>query len=712
MQLEAADCGAAALGIVLAHFGKWVSLEELRAACGAGRDGSSAEDLVRAARAYGLNATGWRREVHQLASLSPPMILFWQFSHFVVLEGIRDGRYYLNDPASGHRVVEEDQFDRHFTGVALVFEPGEAFQPGGKPPGVLCRMWPWLREFKATLAFASICGLLLALALLAPPVLLAIFVDQVLVGGQDGWDGALVGAMVGAGVLTYLLTWLQMRSLRRLVLRISADQSARYVRQLFRLPVQYFAHRFAGDLASRVQLIDQIAKVGAGELVGLAIELVMATAFLALMLAFDAFLGLAVAALGLLCVLFMRSSIRFRRDKNHRLRRDQGILVGVGMAGLRSVDALRATAQGNDFFSRWSGYQARELQARQDFAELGHVIGACPALFQLLGAAVVLGLGGLQVVSGEMSLGVLMGFYVIAGNFLHPIGRLVQFSDLLETLSADLQRLDDVLDASGADRRELDRSGPSPAVVTSEGRLRLVGSLEFRNVTFGFQHHRPPFIEGFSLEVHPGQRVALVGPSGSGKSTLALLAAGVYRPWSGEILFDGRPRGEIPREVLSVSVSHVAQHAVLFASTVRDNLALWDPAVPDERLFAAARDAAIHEEIIARPLGYDAPVEEGGRNFSGGQRMRLEIARALVSKPSVLIVDEATSSLDAGTELRIDDSLRRRGCTCFIIAHRLSTIRDCDRIVVLDKGKVVQQGTHDELMGMEEGMYRSFLHAD
>ena len=714
LQLQATDCGAACLGIVLAHFRRWVSLEELREACGVGRDGSSAADIMRAARAYGLETTGWRREPRQLRRMPLPIILFWEFKHFVVLEGFGDGRYHLNDPASGHRTVDEETFDRSFTGVALVAQPGEAFQPGGRPPGVLRRLWPWLREFKPTLAFAAGCGLLLAVPGLALPLLLSVFVDHVLGRGQLGWGGALAGAMAASAGLIYMLTWLQARALRTLAIHLSIGQADRYLTRLLRLPMQFFAHRFAGDLTSRMQLIDLVARTGAGQLVGVAIELVMSLAFLALMLAYDVPLGIFVAALGVLCLALMRVIARLRTDHNHRLRREQGLLLGVGMAGLRGIESLRATASEHDFFARWSGHQARELNARQQFSELGHVNEALPLLFLMLGGAAVLGLGGWRMMTGEMTVGMLVGFYVVAGNFLRPVGRFVQFADLLHTLEADLQRLDDVFDAPedpGLAARETGAGDSGGILATIGGRLRLTGRVELRDVTFGFQRNRPPLIENFNLTIEPGQRVAVVGPSGSGKSTLALLAAGVYRPWSGEILFDGRPRDEIPREVLTDSVSIVDQHPVLFAATVRDNLTLWNPTVPESHLVAAARDAQIHEDILGRSAGYDGDVEEAGRNFSGGQRLRLEIARALVSQPSVLILDEATSGLDPITEARVDDALRRRGCACLIVAHRLSTIRDSDRIIVLDRGRAVQHGTHDELMAAGDGLYREFLHA-
>ncbi len=711
LQMEAAECGAACLGIILAHHGRWVSLAELHVSCDVGRDGCTAEDLVKAASAYGLRATGWRREIAQLRDLPMPAIVFWRFNHFVVLERISEGWYHINDPTYGHVRVDEDTFDRDFTGVVLVLEPTEDFKPGGTPAGVLERLWSWLRDFRHSLAFAAACGLLLAFPGLALPILLSVFVDDVLGAGQSGWSGGLIWAVAAAGGLAYILNLLQMRSLRKLAVHLSVRQSIRYMTRLFHMSTQFFSQRLAGDLASRMQLIDQVATVGSGQLVGIVIELVMSLAFLALMLILDVPLALSVAGLGLACVVLMRIVTRLRTDHNHRQRREQGLLLGLGMAGLRQIGMIRATASDDDFFARWSGRQARELNARQAFSELGHVTEAFPSLFLALGLAVVCGVGGLRVMTGEMTIGSLLGFYLVATNFMHPIGRFVQFADLLHTLEADLQRLDDVftgpLDETIPD---VPANGGRRTIETVDGRLRLAGSMEMRNVTFGFRRNRNPLIEDFNLVIEPGQRVAVVGFSGSGKSTLVLLAAGMYQPWHGDVLFDGRRRDEIPREILSASVAIVPQQPVLFQATIRDNLTLWNPSVPDELVVAAAIDAAIHDDIITRPQGYESKVEEGGRNFSGGQRLRLEIARALVSNPSILVLDEATSSLDTVNEARVDDALRRRGCACLIVAHRLSTIRDADRIVVLDQGRVVQQGVHDELVA-EDGLYRVLVDA-
>ncbi len=709
LQIEATECGAACLASVLRHFGCWVSLEEMREACAVSRDGCSAADIARAARQYGLETTGWKQEIGDLPGLSLPAILFWEFRHFVVLEGIGKGRYLINDPGRGRRVIDEDGFDRAFTGVALELKPSGSFCRKAPPPGVLRRLWPWISGFRSSLLFSLLAGLLLAIPGIAAPVLLGLFVDAVLRGGQHDWGGTLIGAMTAAGIAVYILTWLRERSLRRLAVAVAVRQADRFVGRLLSRSAQFFARRMAGDLLSRAQSIEQVVAIGVVQLVGVAADLAMSLAFLSLMVVYDAGLAAVVIFIAAACAAAARFTSRYRTDESHGLQREQGLWIGVGLAGLRNVEALRATASENDFFSRWSGHQARELNARQRFEELGHVTEAVPVLFTALAGTAVLGIGGWQMIHAEMTLGSLMAFYMLAWGFLQPIGRFVQFAELLRTLDAELARLEEVLDAPSS--RNDAASTIAPRIATVDGRLRLRGHLEMRNVTFGFRRYRPPLIEGFNLVIEPGQRIAIVGPSGSGKSTLSLLAAGIHRPWSGEILFDGIRRDEVPRDVLNDSISVVSQDTALIEGSLRDNLTLWNPTVPDSQLIAAARDAAIHDDIMARVHGYDAEVEEGGLNFSGGQRQRLEIARALVHGPSLLILDEATAALDAITENRIDDALRRRGCSCLIVAHRLSTIRDSDRIIVLDHGRVVQDGTHDELIASEDGLYAELVHA-
>ena len=710
LQTHATECGAACLGSVLAHFGKWVPLTELRNTCEVGRDGSTAGGLKRAAEHYGIECSGWSLQVQRLKQEPLPMILFWEFNHFVVLEGFDRKWFYLNDPAGGHRRLSAEEFDAGFTGVALKLSPGPEFEPGGSPSGLARRLPEWLGGAWGGLAWAIVCGLMLAVLALAVPFTAGLFVDGV-VGDGEPWGLPLAGALAGAAVIVYGLAWLKQRILQRLAVRISIVFGNRSVSQLLRLPIDYFSHRLAGELTARIQSIDRIASGLSERFLGLLIDVAMSAVFLAVMVAYDLSLALIILTLALLNALLMGVIARTRSDTASALRREQGLLAGIATVMLHQADNLRMTAAEDRMFARWGGHQARELAARQQYSELGNLIASGPGLLAILGSAAVLAFGAPMVMSGEWTLGALLSFQLVATMFLEPIGRFVEFAHERQTLLTDMQRLDDITE-SPVDPGLRRRSGSPQGIATFNGRLRLTGHVELRGVTFGYDRNRPPLINDFSLLFEPGQRIAVVGPTGSGKSTLSRLVAGIAHPWSGEILFDGRPRHQIPDEVLSRSLSMVDQRIALFSATVRDNLTLWNPAVLDDDVVAAARDASIHDEILGRPLGYATPVDEGGGNFSGGQQQRLEIARALVGNPTVLILDEATSALDAATEAHVDDALRRRGVSCLIVAHRLSTIRDCDEIIVIDEGAAVQRGTHDELMSDTDGMYRRLVRAE
>ena len=709
LQCEPVECGAACLRSVLAFHGRWVPIEELREACNVGRDGTSSADLLRVARQYGLEAKGWRRSMRRIHLSPMPAILFWQFNHFVVLEGVDGDRCHINDPARGHVVMSEEAFDRSFTGVVLQMKPGPKFQTNQKPPGALRRLWPLLGGFRPALALAALYALLLALAALVAPLLLTLVVDHVLPEQQTAWNLPVISLMFGLGLATYLLTWLQLRALRRLAVGVAVTHSDKFITHLLRLPIEFFNYRLAGDLMSRMQIINDIAQKGAGQLIGLVVEVLMGIVFLGVMFAYSPSLALAVLTLAVLGGLLMRHLAQRSADYNYQFRRERGILSGMAMAGLRRLELIRATASENSFFTRWGSLQANELKARQSFEELRHVVDALPGFVIMLGSVLVLGLGAWQVMAGDMTLGMLMGFYVLAGHFLRPVGRLAQFNNELQSIKGDMGLLDDVFNAPISGQPE-DSSSEDGQLATLDGRLRLTGHIELRNVTFGFHRNKPPLIENFNLTIRPGERVAVVGPSGAGKTSLSLLVAGVYQPWSGEILFDGHRLEEIPRELFAASLGVVDQHPMLFHGTILENLTFWNTAVPEDQVVNAARDADIHYTIVDRPGRYDAPVEENGRNFSGGQRQRLEIARALVNNPSVLVLDEATSALDAITEVRIDNALRRRGCACLIVAHRLSTIRDSDLIVVMKGGKEVQRGSHEALMATD-GPYRKLVNA-
>ena len=702
LQTHAAECGAACLGIVLGYFGRWVPLTELRERCEVSRDGSSAASLVRASRLYGLECSGLGVRADLLEKLALPLIVFWQFSHFVVVEGIDGRSFFLNDPSTGRRRVSAEEFAKGYSGVALRFKRGADFKPGGERPGLFARLHSLLGGSWTVLGAAVACALMSTLLALLVPASLGVFVDNVL--EAHGTWGGLVAALIGGGILVYLLSLLKHRFLRRLAIRISVIGHDRSLSRLLRLPVEFFNHRLVGDLTDRVSSIDRIARNLTDQFLVLVIDMAMSAVLLVAMMLYDLLLAVLVLLLGVLHGLLAQFLNAHRAVRSQTMRREQGMLIGIGMQMLSHAENLRMTGSEDRFFSRWSGQQARELQARQVCSELGLVNTALPGLIAALRGAAVLGIGASMVISGEMTLGTLAGFYILSEMFLSPIGRFFEFADRRQALETDLQRLEDISGATedpGFSRRRPE----TESIPTFDGRLQLAGQLELRNVTFGFNKSRPPLIKDFSLVIRPGQRVAVVGPSGSGKSTVARLVSGIYQPWSGEVLFDGHPRSEVPEEVLRRSIATVDQETVLFSASVRDNITLWNPAVPDDVIIAAARDACIHDGILLRPQGYSALVEEGGANFSGGQRQRLEIARALVGNPTVLILDEATSALDAGTEESVDDAVRRRGVTCLIVAHRLSTVRDCDEIIVLDNGVEVQRGTHDELIEDRNGMY-------
>ena len=718
MQTHATECGAACLGSVLGYFGRWVPFAELRQACEVSRDGASAGSLARVAKHYGLGCTGYRLTGTQVKSLRLPLIVFWEFRHFVVLEGWRGGWFYLNDPGVGRYKVTEEAFYAGFAGVALGFEPGTGFEAGGDRPRLARHLSAWFSGNWGTLALALTCSLLLAVLMLVPAATLGVFTDRVLGEGLP-WRNALVGLLLAAAVLAYGVGWLKALWLQRLAMRLSVTAGNRCLAHFLRLPMDYLRYRVDGDLVTRLGSTNEIAQSLTGHIVGVSLEVAMGVVFLAALFVLQPELALLVLLLGVLNFVFLRTAMRWRDDYSHVWHSDRGKLAGTGSMMIEQVGLLRSTGAEDSAFSRWSANQAQEVSSRQQFVEFSHFNAALSVLFVGLSTAVVIGYGATEVMAGHLTTGGLLSFLIVAGLFLQPVSRFAEFADHAQELEVNLHRLDDILEAqrdpvfvSGKGTAgSVDPAGNADRIVTLDGRLRLTGRVELRDISFGYHTGKEPLLTNFNLTINPGQRVAIVGPSGSGKSTLAYLVAGLYRPSSGEILFDGRPRDDVPLEFLTRSLSMVDQNAVLFSGTVRDNITLWSSAVPDRDLTSAARDAHIHEDIVRRPLGYESQVEEDGRNFSGGQCQRIEIARALVSNPTILVLDEATSALDAATEERIDRALRRRGCTCLIIAHRLSTIRDCDEIIVLDKGRVSQRGTHHELISDRDGLYSRLVHA-
>jgi ATP-binding cassette subfamily C protein len=703
LQMETAECGAAALAIILAHYGRIVPLATLRRDCGVSRDGSKISNILKAAKAYGLAAKAYKRDIAALKQTHYPYVVHWKFSHFLVVEGFRKGRVYLNDPASGPRSVPFEDFDRCYTGIVMTFEPGPDFVRGGEHPSIAGGIWKRLKRSLLPVAAATSTALLLVVPGLAMPALMATFVDKVLVEGLTDWGRPLVLGMLATAAMRAFLGAIQLRILRRLQNRIAIAETSRFMWHLLRLPASYYSQRGAGEVSSRIALNDQVAEVLSGRLATTSIEILMMIFYMVVMWQFSRSLTMVALSFAVLNFAIMRWIARTRGESNARLSMEQGRAAGAGIAGLQSIRTLKASAQESDFFARWAGFFASFSNAHAERSAINYYVGVLPPMLLSLLTVAVLVEGGFEVIHGRMSIGMLVAFQSLAVSFLQPVNNLVALGASLQELEAHVARLDDVLESPPVEEIPHDPAAGTP--------VRLRGHVEFRKVSFGYSPVLPPLIEDLSFTVRPGQRIAFVGASGSGKSTVARLLAGLYAPVSGEILFDGVPASEMPREVLSHSLAMVDQDVFLFKGTVRDNLSLWDDSLPAERLHRACSYALIESVIDALPDGYSSELLEGGANLSGGQRQRLEIARALACDPSILILDEATSALDAETEQLVDRNIRRRGCSCVIVAHRLSTVRDSDEIIVLEQGRVVQRGTHDQLI-REDGLYARLIADD
>lgn len=700
LQMEAAECGAASLAMILAYYGLWIPLEKLRIACGVSRDGSKAGNVMRAAQNYGMEAHGYRWDAESLrAEAAYPLIIFWEFKHFLVLEGIRGEIVYLNDPAVGRRSVSWAEFLRSYTGIAVTLRPGAAFKPAGKRYNAVKALAQKLKQDKAGILFLSALGLGLIVPGLTMPLITQVYVDNIITGSHREWMANLGVIMLLTFALSVILTWLKSMLLTRWYRKLTLVESSACFRHLLRLPLRFFQQRYTADVVGRIAMNERIAEVISGIVASAVLDAGVALFFLLLMVQYSPFLtaiGIFLLGVNVAVPLLWRDKTA---DMAMRLEQDAGKEYSVLLNGLTMMDSIKASGAEPDFFRQWIGCRAKVLIGKQERDMLLLKARFLPMLLTGFNGAIIMTFGGFSIMDGAMTVGMLVAFQQLADNFQKPIHKLAELYPIIQTTEMQMQRLHDVRNFS------VDKLNYPTSTATGFERSRLSGELDLVDISFGYSPLEPPLIERFNLHLEPGRWVALVGASGSGKSTLAKIITGLYEEEAGEVRLDGVPRRQIPRGVILNSLAAVDQETFQITGTVRQNIALFDDSLRQSDIIQAAKDACIHDDILRLNGGYEALVTEGGRNFSGGERQRLEIARALAKNPSLLVLDEATGALDSATEKAVFDNIRHRGCACVIIAHRLSTVRDCDEIIVLERGKVVERGKHSELI-RHDGLYR------
>ena len=695
MQMEALECGAASLAMVAAYYNKWIPLEQVRVDCGVSRDGSNAKNILLAARNYGLEADGYRFEPESLKEEGEfPCIVHWNFNHFVVLDGFRGNKAVLNDPARGTVTVSMKEFDESFTGICLMIKPSDSFQPSGKPKSVMKFAMERLKGARTALVFVALTTMITYLFSIINPVMSQIFMDRLLTGLNTEWLMPYI-ILMGALALVQIITqWVSVAYNLKINGKMAVVGSMSFMWKVMHMPMEFFSQRMVGDLLSRQSTNASIASTLASVLAPLLLNTAMMLFYLFVMINYSPILTL-IGIVTMVLNLVMARVISARRINLMRLQtRDAGKLSSTTMNGISMIETIKSSGAENGFFQKWAGYQASVNAGKVSFLKTNTYLGMIPSFFSMASNYLVQFLGIYYAMNGNFTLGMIMTFQSVLSSFMSPAMTLVNAGQQIQEMRTSMERVEDVMQYPS------DPYVKEEEVDENKDYSKLTGNIEMKNVTFGYSRLADPLIKDFSMTIKPGQRIAFVGGSGCGKSTLAKLISGLYQQWSGEILFDGKPIGDIDRSVFTGSLAVVDQEIVLFEDTIAANIRMWDNTIQDFEVILAARDAQIHDDIMKRPGGYQYKLTENGKDLSGGQRQRLEIARVLAQDPTIIILDEATSALDAKTEYDVVKAIQDRNITCIVIAHRLSTIRDCDQIIVLDHGNVVERGTHEELFAL------------
>ena len=705
MQMEALECGAACLTMVLAYYEKWIPLEKVRVDCGVSRDGSNAGNVLKAARFYGLETDGYKLEPQMLIDNAVfPCIIHWNFNHFVVLDGFKGKKAVLNDPARGRVEVTMEEFDESFTGICLMFAPGENFEPSGKPKSVLSFAAKRLKGAEAAIVFVILTTIISSLFGIIAPGFTQVFMDRLLTGKNPDWAFPFLVLLSVFTALQIAVSWINIVYSMRINGKLAIVGNSSFMWKILRLPMEFFSQRMAGDIQSRQNSNTEVASNLVNTFAPLALNTGMMFFYLIIMIR----MSLPMTILGIFSVLLNALFSRYISEKRINIARvqvrDSGKLTGTTIAGIEMIESIKASGSETGFFGRWAGYQASVNYQDVKFSKTDEYLGLLPMIVSEITDCLVLFMGISLAMRGEFTPGMITQFAVYMKQFLAPATTLITTGQTVQEIRTEMERIEDVMEYRTDELADNEVSADTPDVSFA----KLSGHVEMKNVTFGYAPLGKPLIQDFNMTLEPGKSIAFVGASGSGKSTLAKLLSGLYKPWEGEILFDGKPIIDIDKSVFRGSLAVVDQDITLFEDTIANNIKMWDTTIENYEMILAARDAQIHDKIMQREGGYEYKIRENGSDFSGGERQRLEIARVLAQDPTIVIMDEATSALDARTEFNVVKSIRDRGVTCIVIAHRLSTIRDCDEIIVMDHGLVAERGTHDELYALG-GMYTQLV---